>query len=288
VIGVGGSSTVTVRYDPKTGEKFVVKHVNEYSEEFFINEIESLAKLDHPCVVRILGYSAPTRSNPAEIHMEFAENKSLKDVLEKVRSEIRLGFWNPTGKGIMICGIVLGMRFVHSRGIIHSDLKPSNILVNGEGRALIGDFGASRAIVPDWTPTPTGTVYYAAPEMLEEGENCTTKSDVFQFGLVLYEILVEQPVFDSSQRPFDVLRRLRAMDLPGIPPRCGTCMSHLIRQCWRKSQTDRPSFDAIFRLFQKRQFEIIPGADAQEIRRFCDAVVSWEQDSARANARESP
>jgi serine/threonine protein kinase len=74
------------------------------------------------------------------------------------------------------------MRYVHSRGIIHRDLKPSNILLNGKGQSLIGDFGSSRIMSDDATPSGgVGTVHYAAPEMYEDDVACTTKCDVFSF-----------------------------------------------------------------------------------------------------------
>jgi serine/threonine-protein kinase len=107
-------------------------------------------------------------------------------------------------------------------------LKPSNILVNGKGHALIGDFGTSRIVSDDATASGgNGTVCYTAPELCQEGTECTSKSDVFSFGLILYEILTGKPVFDPSELPLPILKPLRARDLPRVPAQHGSFMKEL-------------------------------------------------------------
>jgi serine/threonine protein kinase len=276
-IGKGGFSTVTLTRDPLSGEFIAVKHIVSSQERFLlIQEVDSLAKLNHPCVVRIYGWSLPQGSREAEIQMEYAEHRSLKKVLRRVNRGILPSFWDATGIGIIICGLVLGLRFVHSRGIIHRDLKPSNILLAAKGRVLIADFGTSQYVYDDRTPEGV-TVQYTAPEMWEEGAKCTTKCDVFTFGLVLYEVFAREPVFDSRAPPFSVIGRLRHRDLPRLPAEAGQFMSELISRCWQDDPSKRPSFDEVFRLFEARHFAIIPGANAIEIQEYCESVVKWEE-----------
>jgi serine/threonine protein kinase len=242
-----------------------------------IREAETLFALNHPCVVPFLAWSLPQRSTEAQIRMEFAQNGSLCDVLQKVNSGAVPHFWNPTGIGIIICGIVLGMRFIHSRGLIHRDLKPSNILLNNRAHVWIADFGTSRPASADWTPTGgAGTVHYAAPEMYQEDVDYTDKCDVFSFGLVLYEILTRRPVFPLSEPPFEVIRRLRNRELPEIPASCGRAMQALIPRCWRTNPGDRPSFEQVFGFIRDRNFAVVPDADSSAISRFCGEVLAWE------------
>jgi serine/threonine protein kinase len=82
----------------------------------------------------------------AEIHKEFAARGSLKGVLEKANSRQRPEFWNPTGISILICSLVLGLRYIHSRRIVHQDLKPSNILVIDQW-SMTGDMFGSVILV---------------------------------------------------------------------------------------------------------------------------------------------
>jgi serine/threonine protein kinase len=199
--------------------------------------------------------------------MEHAENKSLKEPLHKANQGLLPTFWNGTGIGIIICGLVLGMRVVHSRSIIHRDLKPSNVLLDRHGPVLIADFGTSHNEYDDRTPEEAGTVYYAAPEMFKEDSACTVKCDIFTFGLIMYEILACKPVFEPQAHPLlSVLRRFRASDFPSIPAEWGTRSVELIPKCWQNALAGRASFKEIFGLLQAAQFEIVPEGNSNDIR----------------------
>jgi serine/threonine protein kinase len=169
------------------------------------------------------------------------------------------------------------MRYVHSRHIIHLDLKPSNILVNSSGYPWIADFGSSRLVSDRGWSEEMPTVYYAAPEMYRQNEQHTLKCDVFSFGLILYEMLVGKPVFPRSEHLFTVMRRLRDEDFPAIPAESGRVMGDLIGKCWQKEPKDRPSFHEIFTMFESCNFDILPGADPVQLGNFCAVVVRWEE-----------
>jgi hypothetical protein len=283
-IGTGGSSLVTEAIDADNGRKIAIKYLFGYNSKKdrinFINEVEALVKLNHPYVLRILGYSMPTQATCAQIQTEYAANGSLDSVLRSVKRGSHYPFWNATGKGIIICGIVLGMRYVHSEGIMHRDLKPANRLLDGDGRVLIGDFGTSRLEYDDATFTSNaGTVHYAAPEQFLD-DTYTRQVDVFSFGSILYEILVGSPVFPSSERPFPVMRKLLAGEMPLIPGRCGTLMHNLIHRCWSLNPDSRPSFDMILSELRGNDFDIIPGANADLIAEYVVGVLEWERSRA--------
>jgi serine/threonine protein kinase len=230
--------------------------------------------------LRILGWTLADGLHAAQIQTEYAVNGSLKRLLADVENGVIRPFWNATGLGILICGIALGMIYIHSRGIIHQDLKPGNILLNGVGERLIGDFGASRLERDDAVQTSSSaTVYYAAPELFEKRGGPTLKSDVFSFGLLAYEMLVGSPVFPVLDGPLSVIRRLRAADFPPIPPKCGSVMQDVIARCWAMKPNDRPSFNDILRQFEVQDFAIFPNADARAIREYYAAIREWELNS---------
>jgi TPR repeat protein len=280
VIGTGGCARVNLRADPRTGTKLAIKVLLPYpviDKQAFMMEIEALHKLNHPCVVRIVSYSFPTESKFAEIHTEYAENGSLASVLKRIQSGFGPSFWTPTGIGIIICGIVLGMRYVHANKYIHRDLKPANIMINGKGQALIGDFGTSCLASEDSQEIGGGgSVHYAAPEMYQDEIAYTTKVDIFSFGLVLFEILFGSAVFAKSPEAARVILRVRAGDMPPIPDRCGEPMQNLIRRCWSMNPEARPSFNEILDEFRDSNFSLFPGADSEELAGYVYDIEMWE------------
>jgi serine/threonine protein kinase len=287
-IGRGGSSQVILARDPVTGKAIAVKCFSGSNSRRtdFIREVESLAQLNHPCVLRIVRWSWPDGSRYGEIHTEFAEGGSLEAVLTRFAKRPRTCRYM-TDFGILICDIVLGMRFIHLRHIIHRDMKPSNILISGNGRALIGDFGSSRADSDYATSTgESGTVYYAAPELFDEGADWTPKVDVWSFGLILYEMMTGAPVFPISLPPFDVIRKMRRQDRPMIPDECGDYMEDLIRRCWSDDPSSRPSFDEILQEFRDLRFAILPAVDCRQLRDAVDGVLRWECDADVPQSRK--
>jgi serine/threonine protein kinase len=95
----------------------------------FVREIENLIHPSHP---RVVGYSPATRNSSAQIETRYAVNGSLRDWLAK-----SVRFLGDRSRAIVVCGIFVGMRFIHSQGVVHRDLKPENILLEERGLAQI-------------------------------------------------------------------------------------------------------------------------------------------------------
>jgi serine/threonine protein kinase len=273
---------VKVVRNPDTGKAIAVKYFSgpNLDRGAFVQEVESLAQLNHPCVLRVVHWALPKAPGCAEIHTEYAERGSLEAVLKERLKRPETAFMTWTKLGLAICDIVVGMRFVHSRQIIHRDLKPSNIFIRTDGRALIGDFGSSRFMNDNGTRTAnSGTVHYAAPELFEEDAKLTPKVDVWGFGLILYEIVSGLVVFPPSLSPFEVIQKIRNRYRPVIPIDRGEYMEGLIGRCWSHDPSCRPSFDEILAEFQARQFKILRDADSEEICEAVDAVLRSEPEA---------
>jgi serine/threonine-protein kinase len=177
------------------------------------------------------------------------------------------------------------MRFIHSCGFIHQDLKPDNILLNADGRTLITDFGTTRLTSFEDTPPPeTGTVHYAAPEQFKEDIEIPTPAiDVFSFGLILYEIIVGRAVFSPKLMPAEVIRMHNDDFRPEIPDHVCSPMRDLILRCWSANPTDRPSFDGILHFIESNHFEIFFGGDGNAVQWYVNGVRDWERDSKDAS-----
>jgi serine/threonine protein kinase len=148
-LGIGGSGKVRLEWDRDTREYVAVKSScqDKLDKHIVVGEVEALANLNHPCVLRIVEFCFPNGSSCAQIHTECAATGSLPAIFTRLKYQPPGTFWNATRIGIILCGIALGMRY------IHQDLNPSNVLITEDWRARVGDFGSSRFVNDAGTPT---------------------------------------------------------------------------------------------------------------------------------------
>jgi serine/threonine protein kinase len=204
-IGAGGMGEVyrahDERLDRDVAVKVLPKDVAQTRERLdrFEREARAVAKLDHPNILAIHNFG--TDAGIAYAVMELLEGESLRQ---------RISSGNlTTGKAVEYAiSIAEGLAAAHDKGIIHRDLKPENIFLTDDGRIKILDFGLAKLMLPEedlTTETPTGTldtergsiigtIAYMAPEQVD-GQTADRRSDIFAFGVVLYEML-------TGQRPF--------------------------------------------------------------------------------------
>jgi serine/threonine protein kinase len=190
-IGEGDFGVVKLVEDRSTHELIALKTFyrktwnDDEVGERFMKEIELLLKWQHPCFRPIVGYTAPTVSMPGQIGMLFAVDGSLRDALDLSQQRKPPSFMNETGVSIIILGLVLGMRFAHSHGMIHRNMKPQNILLDSDGTVQINDFVSNRmADVNAILKKPVVTSICTAPEVYA-GKETTNPVYVFSFAVIL-------------------------------------------------------------------------------------------------------
>src|SRR2546425_12119340 len=212
-IGTGGSSQVYLAQDTALNREGAVRALEPAAAAdgktrgMFVKEARALAQLSHPNIVAV--YDVGEVDGAPFIVMEHLPGGSLKQRIER-------GGALRAGDAVRIATEVAnGLAFAHSKGIIHADLKPSNILFDANDTAKICDFGIARTPQEDAdTPQLYATAMYVAPERVE-GKSTTVQSDVYGLGLVLYEALVGKPPFTSSNAA--VLLRDHVVRQP-VPP----------------------------------------------------------------------
>ncbi|KAJ3560703.1 hypothetical protein NP233_g10665 [Leucocoprinus birnbaumii] len=120
----------------------------------------------------------------------------------------------------LLLDVANGLQFLHIMGIIHSDLKGQNVLITNKYRAVITDFGSSRAVstttAASTTTTSSYTLYFAAPEVSLGGEKMTTMSDVWSFGCLIFQTLSRKPPY-YQYLPMQVISVLLRRDPPLRP-----------------------------------------------------------------------
>ena len=175
----------------------------------FRAERQILFGLDHPSIARIYDGGALDDGRPYLV-LEYVDGLPITTHCEQHGIDIR-------GRVRLLIEVLRALHHAHQHLIVHRDVKPSNILVSAEGRVTLLDFGIAKLLDPDAVPgattlTRTGvsllTPGYGSPEQ-RAGEPVTTASDIYQVGLVLYELL-------SGRRPFDDASGALSTDPP--PP----------------------------------------------------------------------
>jgi serine/threonine protein kinase len=290
-LGEGSFGVVMLLENEETHELIALKSVdvNKSSDSQkaffdFINEIEGLIHLIHPCVLEIVGYSLPRADRPGRIGTKFAANGSLKQAIEQRRLGKAPEFMNDTGIAIIVCGIVLGMQFIHSQNLIHRDLKPSNIFLDEGGFARIGDFGNSRLGDLDFTLTKgVGSPFYMAPETFDE-DDYTVRVDVYSFALILYELLVGEPVFPPAIALGTLMDKIMNGIRPELPESMNATAKNIIETGWAVDPKVRYSFDEIWSRLARINFRLTSNVNSSKVLEF----VSWVATTDPAGVRLTP
>jgi serine/threonine protein kinase len=175
---------------------------NEYSEQEFTNEVQSIGQIHHRNLVHMIGYCKEGKHRM--LVFEFMPGGSLRSVLFNPE---RRPSWRWRAEAAL--AIARGLEYLHdgcSAPIIHCDIKPDNILLDDRGVPRITDFGISKLLGSQQVHTTVthirGTRGYIAPEWLRSDARVDTKADVYSFGVVLLEMICcrrcQEPVSHSD------------------------------------------------------------------------------------------
>ncbi len=260
ILGRGGVATVYKARDEILDREVAVKVLSEKSTrdaafiERFKREAKVAAGVRHPNVVTIFDTGEDRGSH--FIVMEYIEGRTLKELL----AEGPLGH---TKAARIAVQIARALAHAHRSGIVHRDIKPHNVIIANDGVAKIADFGISKVLdQPGLTQTGKvlGTAEYISPEQAL-GRTADKKSDIYSFGVVLFEMLTGAPPF-SGKNPVEVAAMHattyppKAVDLnPDVPRR----FSALVDRLLSKDPEERPAdFEEIIE-------ELLPWTGSDEI-----------------------
>ena len=216
-VGHGGMGTVFLveraddHYEQRGALKLVHAHAAaEDAHQRFARERRILASLDHPHVARLLD-GGRTEDGRLFLVMEYVEGRPIDRFCEEERATIdrRLELFQ------QVCA---GVQHAHDRLVVHRDLKPSNILVTEAGEVKLLDFGIAKLLSADTSEPATRllTPEYASPEQWR-GEPVAIASDVYQLGLLLYELLTGQPAHATPSKEPRSFERIICEVMPPPP-----------------------------------------------------------------------
>src|SRR5829696_3751995 len=200
--------------------------------ERFRREAESAAGLHHPNIVAV--FDRGEVEGTYYIAMQHLEGRSLKQLID-------VGL-TPEQAVYLIRQVLEGARFAHKNGVVHRDLKPHNVIVDDEGKAVVTDFGIARAGVSEITQTGSvmGTPHYLSPEQAQS-EEVTPVSDLYSVGVMLYEALAGRVPFEGESAVAVAMKQVsQAPQRPSsIAPQVSPALDAVVMRALEKSPGDR-------------------------------------------------
>jgi streptogramin lyase/predicted Ser/Thr protein kinase len=234
VLGRGGMSVVYVAEDLRLRRQVALKLLvspladDEAFRERFLEESQLAASLDHPNVVPI--YSAGEAGDELYIAMRYVEGQDLKVLLR--------GGALDRERAVRICSQVAeALDFAHERGLVHRDVKPSNVLLDAKEHVYLADFGLTRRLGEGRTVEPGlfGTIDYVAPEQIR-GDEIEGRADVYALGCLLYECLVGTSPFRRGSDAATLFAHLED-EPPPLPGLDDVLSKALAKEPDRRQQT---------------------------------------------------
>ena len=197
MIGEGAMGKVYRALDPVLGRHVAIKLMSAtiandaHLRDRFLREARAAANLQHPNIITIYDFGE-TEGHPF-IAMEYVDGTDLAHLIEQ-REPLSLD-----SKVSLLVGLLSGLAYAHTKGVVHRDIKPANIRVTPDGRVKIMDFGIAHLSGSEITHSGAvlGTPDYMAPEQVR-GLPVTAATDIFAAGAVLYELLTYEKPFTGE------------------------------------------------------------------------------------------
>jgi TolB-like protein/tRNA A-37 threonylcarbamoyl transferase component Bud32 len=242
VLGEGGMATVYLAHDQKHNRKVAVKVMRPelaatLGADRFLREVQVAAQLSHPHILPM--HDSGEADGVLYYVMPYVEGETLKEHIAKqgqlsVSETMRLGR-----------EVAEALAYAHTRGIIHRDIKPGNILLQS-GHALVADFGIARALGEEGealtkTGLAVGTPQYMAPEQATGEREVDGRADIYALGAVMYEMMAGEPPFTGPNARAIITRSLTEEPRSLTTSRSGlpSVVNSAVMKALAKSPSDR-------------------------------------------------
>jgi serine/threonine protein kinase len=203
----------------------------------FEREAQAIAKLEHPHIVRLYRYGRD--KDLLYMAMQYVDGADLEAILDSYQADRE--YVEPEEAARIVRQICLALDYAHAQGVIHRDVKPSNVMLDRQGRVYLTDFGLALLTEIGTKGEVFGSPHYIAPEQAISSANVVPQSDLYAVGVILYEMFTGQPPFDA-QDPLDVAM-LQMREPPPAPrdlrAEIGPELEEVILKALEKQPQDR-------------------------------------------------
>ncbi|OHT12964.1 TKL family protein kinase [Tritrichomonas foetus] len=258
-IGAGGFADVYIGIQKSTKKVVAIKilHNEEFNEQtfnLFLREVEIFGTIQHFAVLPFIGVCL---TPPYYIITEYMPGGCLFNRIHSNKARL-----DGTKRTIIALGIAYAMEYIHRLDFLHRDLKSLNILLDADDYPKVCDFGMSRLLPnnPDELMTGcAGTLQWMAPEVLNY-EKYGKKSDVYSYGILLWEILTNNIPFRGFKDVQIAMAVVNNHTRPIMPHDQAGVLGKFIKLCWDQDPNKRPTFEKIIVAFESGQL-FYPGAN---------------------------
>ena len=242
LIGVGGMANVYKGRDVRTGNQIAVKVLKEEfldNEELvrrFKNESKAISILNHPNIVKV--YDVSVTDQLQYIVMEYIDGITLKEYLKQRNGALT---WKEV---VHFATLVLSaLDHAHSKGIVHRDVKPQNIMLQADGSIKMMDFGIarfSRAQSQTVSDKAIGSVHYISPEQAK-GDHTDARTDIYSVGVMMYEMLSGKLPFDGTGAVSIAIMQIseKPKPLAEVAPNIPVGLRQITEKAMEKDPADR-------------------------------------------------
>lgn len=244
LIGRGGMASVYFGWDVKLDRPVAIKTIDvltrnvSYAERL-VHEAQIIAKWRHENIVQV--YYADQLDGLYYFAMEYIDGLDLGELMTLYTSA---GEMIPYADVVRLGrAIANALDFAHTQGVIHRDVKPSNVLLSADGRVVLTDFGLALDVERGSKGYVLGTPQYVAPEQAHSSDQTVPQSDLYSLGVILYEMLTGKVPFDDPSPMSVALKHItEPPPLPtGINPRLNIATEAVLLKALSKQPTDRYS-----------------------------------------------
>ncbi len=234
VIARGGMGIVYEARDPVLRRKVALKvlrreRCSTEALDRLKREAGITARLRHPNIITVLEAGSCESWETSYIALEYIEGRTLSEAVLEEKTPLTR----------MVESVARAVAYAHDRGVLHCDLKPSNVLLERSGRVVLTDFGLARSMPCEASWEIVGTPAYMAPEQAAgELREIDERTDVYGLGALLYETLLRRPPFEGKTA-LEILGQIRWHEPPGLEAPGSGAAEAICRKAMSKEKSRR-------------------------------------------------